>query len=683
LSSSIDTTNFPLRLEGPAAEGMLPVSVEAREAMSWLSETSLVVASLDPMLDLNKLLGEQFSVLLADGPRERRFSGVCVRADRRGSAGKYSYYGIELRPWLWHLTRRTNCRIFQDMKVPDILREVISDYHLQGRYESKTSNDYPVRGYTVQYRETDFAFLSRLMEEAGIFYSFAHDGVEETLVLGDDLNAYEAADAVSAALPYRASGTALVGQRHVSEWLRDVTTTSGAVALGDFDFEKPGVALQASKVMPQGAHNLNDRELYDHPGRFRLLDQGEDRAKVRMEAEAMRHGNAQGVADDPMLQVGHKLGVEDPPHEEDAGAEAWLAVDTLHEIRQSIDTLDKAGGGPLEVAVHFRAIPAAVQFRAPARTPWPEIPGVHTAIVTGPSGEEIHTDKYGRVKVKFHWDRSEATDDTSSCWIRCMTPWSGKTWGMVWLPRVGQEVVVQFEEGDPDRPLIVGMLYNAETMPPYTLPDDKTQGGVKTNSSTGGGGFNELMMEDKAGKELVRFQAERDYQQIVKNNATVTVGTEHKDKGDMTVTVQNDLTETVEKGDHSFSVNTGSQSLFIKTDKTEEILGKSTLTVTGNVSETIKQGNQTTEIKMGNQTTTLDMGNVKVHAKVGKIEMEAMQQIALTCGSASITMTPASIEVKAPTVMVKGTIMAEVNAPMTNVKGTGMVMIKGGVVMIN
>jgi type VI secretion system secreted protein VgrG len=275
-----------------------------------------------------------------------------------------------------------------------------------------------------------------------------------------------------------------------------------------------------------------------------------------------------------------------------------------------------------------------------------------------------------------------------------MMPWTGKNWGMIALPRIGQEVVVQFEEGDPDRPVIVGMLYNADTMPPYTLPGEMTKSGVVTRSSKEGsaGTFHELMFDDKKGAELVRFQSERDYRQIVKNNADVTVGLEHKDKGDMTFTVHRHLTETVKTGDHTFAVETGSQIINIKTDKTETIKGKSTLTVTGNVSETIEQGNRTEEIKkgnvtrtisMGNESTTLKLGNYTLETSVGKIGMKAMQEIMLEVGGSSIKIDQMGVTIKGMMVKIEGTIMLEAKGLMTTVKGDAMLTLKGGLTMIN
>ena len=276
----------------------------------------------------------------------------------------------------------------------------------------------------------------------------------------------------------------------------------------------------------------------------------------------------------------------------------------------------------------------------------------------------------------------------SSCWVRTVMPWTGNAWGMIAIPRMGQEVVIQFEEGDPDRPICTGMLYNEATKPPYELPANKTQSGVKTNSSKGGGGFNELMFEDKKDEELVRFQAEKDYEQIVKNNATITVGMEKMDAGDLTQTVYNDQTETIkegnhtftiEKGDQTFTISKGSQIIGIKTDKTETIENDKTLNVSGNVAEDIG-GNRDESI--GGDTSETVGGNVTQDVS-GKITVTAGMSIELKVGTSSIKIDPSGVTIKGGMININGTGMVEMKSPLTTVKGSGMLTLKGGITMIN
>jgi type VI secretion system secreted protein VgrG len=344
------------------------------------------------------------------------------------------------------------------------------------------------------------------------------------------------------------------------------------------------------------------------------------------------------------------------------------------------------------ISTVFDSVLKSKPFRGFLTTPRPQMTGVQTAVVTGASGDEIAVDKYGRIKVQFHWDRDGKRDDKTTCWVRTMMPWTGKNWGMVALPRVGQEVVIQFEEGDPDRPLCVGMLYKADTMPPYELPANATRTGIKTNSSKGGGGYNELMLEDKKGDELVRLMAEKDYVQNTQNQAHIRVGYDHKkdvlkaeaqDDRSMKLEVENHLDELVEKGDHSFEVKAGKQTLKVKKNKTETVQGRSTLTVTSDKTTTVKMGNVKETVKKGNKETSVDLGNINVKAGLGKIDMEAMQSITLKVGGNSVKIDQTGVTITGIMVKVEGKAMLEAKAPMTQVKGDAMLILKGGLTLIN
>lgn len=730
MASSFDQTHYPLLIDGALDDDFLVVSAAIREGYSRISEVSVEVVSPNAEVDLNALLGKQICISLSRVDDDaRRFPGTCVSVETLGRTEHLAHYLLEIRPWAWFLGRTEECRIFHDMSVIDIFDTILTDYNFSGRVFKKLSNTYPVREFTVQYRESDFDFISRLFEEAGLFYFFRENRADEdTMVLIDDIGGYFDTDGAGR-VPFRPRGQANADQAYVYEWRAGLGATTGKVMLADYNFESPGTKLQSSKIMTKGDFSLNDRESYSYPGRFREAAQGDEHAKVRMEAEAVRHHLVAGAANFPGFRVGQKFGVTDLIREEETGEFKWLMIAATHRFWQPIDVgstqvKPRAGLGAFDedgdlYRIDFEAIPADVQYRAPLVTPWPEIVGIQTAVVTG-GGGEIHTDEHGRVCVQFHWDRDGKNDENSSCWVRVASPWTGSGWGMIHIPRIGQEVVVQFEDGDPDRPLVTGMVWNADTMPPYKLPVEKTKMGIKTNKSEGGGGFHELMFDDKAGEELVRFQSERDYEQIVKNNATISVGEGHKDKGDMTLDVHRNLTETVKTGNHTFKVASGSQTINVKWDKTETIEGKSKLTVTdhvtqevkmGNVSEkiskgnyereisqgnethTIKMGNEERQLNMGNFTQTLNMGkathnikmgNFTVKADLGKILLEApVQGIELKCGMSSLKVDMAGVTIKGPMINVEGSAMTNIKGPMTKVQGQGMLILKGGVMMIN
>jgi type VI secretion system secreted protein VgrG len=308
---------------------------------------------------------------------------------------------------------------------------------------------------------------------------------------------------------------------------------------------------------------------------------------------------------------------------------------------------------------------------------------VLTAVVTGPGGEEIYTDEYGRIKVQFHWDREGENDENTTCWVRTVVPWSGRGWGMFGVPRIGQEVVVEFERGNPDRPIVTGMVYNDATRHPFEFPSSKTMSGVKTNSSKGGGGAHELVFEDMKDEEFVRMISEKDYFLKIKNNAEITIGMDKKDAGDLTQTIYRHKTETLKTGDYAFTIEKGNRKVKISDNHGEEIGGKSDTKITGNTTLKITQGNFSETIDMGNYETKVKMGNISTKADLGKIDTEAMQSIELKVGQSSIKVDQMGVTIKGMMIKIEGTAMVDVKGAMTNVKGDAMLVLKGGLTMIN
>jgi len=308
--------------------------------------------------------------------------------------------------------------------------------------------------------------------------------------------------------------------------------------------------------------------------------------------------------------------------------------------------------------------------------------GIHSALVVGPSGDEIYTDKFGRIKVQFPWDRKGKKDDKSSLWIRVATPWAGKQWGMIHIPRIGQEVIVSFLEGDPDRPVVTGMLYNADNMPPYSLPDNKTQSGIKTRSSTKGStdNFNEIRFEDKKDSEEIYIHAEKDLNCVIENNESRKVGYEDKDKGDQEIDIYND--QKLKVG-HGSSAGSQMVQIFKDRDVQLETGNDSLLIKQGNMTVVLKMGNQSTKLDMGNQETKLSLGNQTTKLDLGKASTEAMQSIELKVGANSIKIDQTGVTIKGLMVNVEGTIMANLKAPMTKVSADAMLTMKGGITMIN
>jgi type VI secretion system secreted protein VgrG len=682
-----------IRMKGPLPETRLFLkAARIDEGLSRLTETRVEFISPDVALDLGRIVGQPMSVSVQTADAGwRDFAGTCVEARYLGLFRGYGLYSAEVRPWLWFLTRSRNNRIFQNLSAVEIVRAVF-DGHGFADVRFRLNGSYPQRPYTVQYRETDFAFVSRLMEEEGIYWFPATEDGKDILVLADGGGSHKAIDGdATIEFNYREEDYRR-RKDHIFEWTGSERVTPGIVSLIDYNFENPKADLKVSKAIPTGSHGHRSHEFYDPGGHYREAPRGEGLARVRIEAEAARAATKHALGNVRTLAAGRTFRLAEHPRAEEnreyliVSATHWLQIETEADAALDVPLpgqLDFGAGNRDGYRCEFDAVPRTVPWRSPLLTPWPEIPGLLLARVTGPRGEEIHTDRYGRIKVQFPWDRDGKDDETTTCWVRTVMPWTGKGWGMVAVPRIGQEVTIQFEDGNPDRPICTGMLYNADTMPPWGLPGNMTQSGIRTNSSKGGGGFNELMFEDKKGEELVRLQSERDFRQIVKNDAEITIGMEKKDKGDLTQTIYRHKTETLKTGDHTFKIETGSQRIEIKTDKVERIDGQSDLVVKGNRSEVVTDGDFTRTTMMGNEAIAVSMGNYSVETSLGAISMEAMQQIELKVGSSSITIDQTGITITALSVTIEGIAALEAKSPMTQVKGDAMLILKGGLTLIN
>lgn len=665
---NLDPSKYPLRLEGKCAKEnkLFPLVVRVTERISTLSAIEVDFFCENGKLALEEIVGKPIHVVVESdkADKKRWFRGTCISAQYIGKLDIGGHFKAVIRPWLWFLTRRTNLRIFQNKKTPEILEEVLADYGFKADVTNKLTGTYKAREYCVQYRETDFDFISRLMEEEGIYYYFKHEDDTEKMVWADGPSGHSDIPPPSELpfLPYSMRSTIEKGVPLVFEWNGAEQVRSGTVTLDDYNFENPPSDLRAVSQVKAGKYSKEAYDRYDYPGRHREASLGDKFATVRMQSEAIRHHVVRGASDGVNLEVGGTMTVTKMERTEDP--KKAMLIECRHDFVQvastqkgffdgDLSTLQTAGiteGQQEPHRVRFEAIDASKPYRAPQVTPWPKVGGVHTAVVTGPSGHEIWTDEYGRIKVQFHWDQKGEDNENSSCFIRTMMPWTGKNWGTIAVPRIGQEVVIDFEEGDPDRPLCVGMLYNNKTMPPYKLPDNKTQSGVKTNSSMGGGGFNELMFEDKKGSELVRFQSETNYKQIVKNNASIEIGLAKKGKGNLDLTVHNDISDTIEEG---------------------------------NYTELIKKGDHTTTLDKGNHDTVLKMGDMSVDVKMGKILVKAMKSIEFKVGGSSIVMDGTSISLKSTIINIEATAKADVTSMSTTVNGDILLTLSGTLVKIN
>ncbi|MEZ6129295.1 MAG: type VI secretion system tip protein VgrG [Planctomycetaceae bacterium] len=673
----------PIGVETPfGADALVLMSFTGEEQISRLFSFKLSMVSEDGGHTATDIVGEKvdFWVRSPDG-EQRWFNGLVNGFSYAGKGDRGHIYKAHVVPWMWLLTRGSDCRVheFDEKKsAKDIIDGMLKELGFTDfKWDLKRTPE--KRMYCVQYRETHFDFVSRLLEEEGIFYYFKHEHGKHTLVLTDHVDGvYDVKDSEVSMLRNLSVSE---GLDQLSEWSHETEYTSGKWAMSDYNFETPSTSLLADTKSLVSLTKNSSLEFYDFPGDYMSKGVGTSLLKLRMEEEEASHETATGSSCCQSFSPGGRFQIKQHHAAEEEGKK-WVLTAVEHHA--------SLGGNYFGGAAHhnelyqntFRCLPAEIVYRPPLERPKPRVMGMQSAKVVGPSGEEIYTDKYGRVKVQFPWDRKGKSDENSSLWVRVSTAWAGQQWGMIHIPRIGQEVLVSFLEGDPDRPVITGMLYNAEQMPPYGLPANKTQSGVKSHSSKGGSdqNFNEIRFEDKKDAEEIYIHAEKDLNCVIENNETRKVGYEDKDKGDQEVDIYNDQNLKVGVGSKG-----GSQTVEIFKDRGVTLkTGNDTLTLEqGDMSVVLKMGNQTTELEMGNQTTELKMGNQTTKVSLGKSSTQAMQSIELKVGGNSIKIDQTGVTIKGIMVKVEGQVMTEVKAPMTTVKGDAMLILKGGMTMIN
>jgi type VI secretion system secreted protein VgrG len=630
-------------LKTPLGKDVLLVrQMSGTEALSEPFQWDLDLLSEKGDINAEDLLGQKVSLsfTMANG-QKRYFHGYVTEFSQGGWLQRYYRYHATVRPWYWLLTRTADCRIFQEMTVPQIFEKVVQQYGFTD-YELRLSGTYQTREYCVQYRETDFNFLSRLLEHEGIYFFFEHAESKHSLVLVDDPNQHKAFPGYET-VPYFAPGgkDALRERDHLEAWSYTKVVQPGSFATTDFDFEKPRKSLASSATISR-PHQQSTFEVFDYPGALSQLESSQSDATTKVRIQELHagymvangHGNAAGLA------VGWKFTLEKFPRKDLNMA----YVVTRASYDMSTDVYES---GPGHDAPTFRvwidAIDARTPYRPPRLTRKPLIHGAQTAMVVGPAGEEIYTDKHGRVKVQFPWDRYGKQDEQSSCWIRVAQMWAGKNWGMIQVPRIGQEVIVTFLEGDPDRPIITGRVYNGDSMAPYGLPESATQSGIKSRSTKGGGdaNFNEIRFEDMKGSEQLYIHAERNQDGVVENDQTHFVG------HDRTKTVNND--EKTQIGNNRTENVGNSETVTVAVNRTHTVGANEQVNIGANRTEAVG-ANETIAISANRTISvaaneTASVALMRTH-NVGINEMinvGAAQEVsvgaaqAITVGAAQIT----------------------------------------------
>ncbi len=572
--------NRLIGIETPLGKDVLLLrGFSGQEGMSRLFSFDLDLLSTDPEIKFENIIGQKVTVRVRLGKdKERYFHGMINRFVQTGSTVGLVNYRATMVPALWFLTRTADCRIFQNKKVPDIIQEIFKE---NGITDIKTmlKATYEPREYCVQYRETDFNFVSRLMEQYGMFYFFEHEEKKHTVVLSDDLSAHQPCLEQSK-VSWNPQGSASLNEDVITGLQWEETFRFGQYAVTDYNFETPSTSLRAEVKTQIEVGGNGKYEIYDYPGEYGKKAEGDSLVKIRMQEEEAQYKVMSGSGTARVFTTGYKFTLQDYDARKDVNGDYVLTqVQHIASVGNAYVTGAAGGINEGDYTNSFTCIPAKRPFRPPQVTPKPMVQGPQTAAVVGKSGEEIWTDKFGRVKVQFHWDRYGKMNESSSCWVRVSQNWAGKQWGGVFIPRIGQEVIVEFLEGDPDRPIITGRVYNAEQMPPYALPANQTQSGVKSNSSKGGGGSNELRFEDKKGSEEVYLHGQKDWNILIENDKGQKIG------HDETLTVGNNRTKKVGV-DQSEDVG-ANKTINVGANHTESIVANKSLSVGGNHTETI------------------------------------------------------------------------------------------------
>lgn len=626
---------------------LLLTGFTGHEAISRLFSFHASMLSEDTAIDFTQIIGASVTInvtLPDDSPR--CFNGIVSQFTCTGKDGDMTRYELQMVPKLWTLTRYADCRIFHNKSVSEIVQSILDDRGID--FQPSLTGTYKPMEYCVQYRETDFNFISRLMEQYGIFYFFKHHDGQHTMILGDSSSAYQPCPGQSNVGFNLATGGLDAGDV-VNAWSIGQELRSGKHSLTDYNFTTSTISLFAFESTIYSVGGNDSMEIFDYPGLHGTASDGTALAKVRMEEEEAIHKVAHGASVCRNFTTGYKFELTDHPL--DAMNTCYLLTEIEH-LASVGGTYRDESSAEDNYSNHFTCIPANVAFRPARLTPKPFVQGPQTAQVVGKSsdqdsaddqssggdGEEIWVDKWGRVLVQFPWDRAKAT----SCWMRVSQDWAGAGWGMFSVPRVGQEVIVSFLEGDPDRPIITGRVYNDVQTVPYALPDYGTRTTFKTHSTTGGGddNYNELRFEDKKGSEQVFLHAEFDQDNYVKNDSREWIG------NNRSLIVTKDQMEKV----------SGNVQLQVQGNQNEKITGDWNSAVSGNFNQ---KSTQAISIQAGTnlyeksgEVFAHEAGQT-IHLKAGMtMVLEAGTELCLKVGGNFIDINPSGVSIVGTMVMI-------------------------------
>ncbi|WP_051275408.1 type VI secretion system Vgr family protein [Aestuariibacter salexigens] len=597
---------------------------------------------------LNHQHAESDTVFTEEDTQERFLHGVVSHFEIAEEGARYTTYHAVIVPKIWVMQHRTNCRIFQEKNVKDIVEQLLDELGLEGdEYRWDCQGSYPAYNYCVQYRESEFNFISRLLEHEGIFYYFEHEEDKHVLVFHDDSTTLPSIE--NDDVPVITTQGGMVSNHYIYAFRMAHSLTPGKVTLRDYNFTKPTMKLESE----QKGEFYKEREVYEYPGWFADKARGDKLAKIRLQSAEAYQTAAKGKSNVSRMTPGYSFYLND--ERRDTFNDDYLITRVEHVAVQAQVYQEDSSQEGSRYNNRFVCIPLTVAYRPTRESRIPVVEGTQTAIVTGPSGEELYTDEHGRVKVQFHWDREGKSDQDSSCWIRVSQMWAGGGYGGFSLPRIGQEVIVDFIEGNPDNPIVIGRVHHGDNRTPYKLPDKKTVSTLKTNSSKGGGGFNELRFEDKKGEEQIFIHAQMNKDERVRNSSFEWVGNQrhqivkkekftqvekdehHIVKGNQFHQVDGDISRTFDA--NIMQETSGDESYKISGDRKSETGG----------SEHLKAGKDI-NLKAG-MNFGLNSGT-KVDVKSTNINLQAGAAINIKAGGSFISINAGGVFISGPIVMI-------------------------------
>jgi type VI secretion system secreted protein VgrG len=663
--------NRPLKVDTELGEDVLLLEgVSGGEAVSSPFAYTLDLLSEDPSVAAAKVLRTPVCVTITGAAGERLIHGIVRSFTQLGHSDDLTFYRAEVVPWLWFLSLSTDCKIFQNLSVPEIVEQVFQELGYKD-FQNKLIKSYPKRLFCVQYRETHLNFVSRLLEEEGIFYFFEHSKGKHVLMLADDNSAVKPCPGQPAARMATTAG-AWQDEDVVLACESEAAVHAGKVTLRDYDPEQPLLSLESSVA------GQEPEELYAYPGGYTVLEEGERYARLQLEAEEAQRQVIRGASTCRGFQSGYRFNLKE--HFSRAANQAYMLLELRHTARagdyRSWDST------PIDYQNDFLAIPASVPYRPFRRMPKPRVWGSQPALVVGKKGEEIWTDSQGRVKVQFYWDRLGQKDENSSCWIRVSQPWAGKGWGSLAIPRIGQEVLVEFLDGDPDLPIITGRVYNADQTPPYEPGKGGVVSGIRSNTHKGKG-YNEMSMNDTAGKEMITIHAQYDMSTTVEHDDTQHIVTGNRkidiDTGTHTEKIKGDTSITIVSGTYKLDVAANTHTHHVAKDIIEnydanqKTTVKNKITIDGGDEIFLKSGNSSIKLEKGGKITIqcknlVMMGDVDMKASAPKVDVTGGDEAKFGVGNQQMTCDKTKVNVSGAAI---------------NASAVGMHEITGAVVKIN